>query len=192
MRVHRELRCPSCGGLSRLGTRACAACGQPLESERDAVEVESILSDIEELMELIGESGAAPRADEAAGRAEPPEAPEGGFQRAARVEEFYRCAICGARVAEGDATCRICGTALDADHGRGLSIQRVGPPMGEIAPGDVELAQRPGPSEEVRVGGLREPAGPPAGQEAAARAGDLFAKRAVLKKRVVRRVVRRG
>ncbi|MGQ9582756.1 MAG: hypothetical protein ACUVV6_04485 [Thermoplasmatota archaeon] len=192
MRIHRELRCPSCGELSRLGSRACAACGHPLESERDAVEVESILSDIEELMELIGEDAAAAGGEAPVGPSGVPAALGGGPGRTARVEELYRCAICGTRISAGDTTCRICGTALETGPRQRLLITRVGPPTGEIEPGEVELAQRLGPSEEVRVGEMPGPAQTHAQPPSPPRAGDLFAKRAVMKKRVVRRIVKKS
>ncbi|MEM4728262.1 MAG: zinc ribbon domain-containing protein [Thermoplasmata archaeon] len=231
MRIHRELRCPSCGRLSPLSSKTCPGCGRSLVRERDAVEVESIFSEVRELIQMIqaerkeegvegegsgeslaadgwggkGAAGAGREGGEGKGceglrartggntagfRADLSVSPDAPVQTV-KDEEMFRCAICGSRVLAEATVCKICGTVLDIQPVPRLVIKRIGRTAGEIAPGEVELAQGPGhPDGRGPNRPLDEARPPPTVQTPTP--DTPFARGPVMKKRVVRRVLKGG
>jgi ribosomal protein L40E len=151
MVVHKELRCPSCGALSTIDHSSCPACGGRLAPDRDAVDVDDILSDVSRLMdELSAEparepSGRGTKHPAAEGPQPPPVLAGPAVKKDGAVaKESYQCLICGATIPADAGHCRVCGTIFvdeaQAQSFRGIPVTKIGR-FSEIDPGENELGQ---------------------------------------------------
>lgn len=150
MVVHKELRCPSCGALSTIDHSACPACGGRLTHERDAVDVDNILTDVSQLMDDMGRSPAGKTPQDAgkhpAAGAPPASVPAGPAVKTdgGAAKESYQCLICGAAIPADAEHCRICGTIFvdesQVQSFRGIPVTKICR-SSEIDPEENELGQ---------------------------------------------------
>ena len=216
MPVHRELRCPSCGALSTIDHSSCPSCGGLLAPERDAVDVDDILTDVSKLMDELaeepprkpaGKDGSAP----AAAGPSPGHVPAGPAVKkdAGAAKETYQCLICGATIPADAGHCRVCGTIFvdesQARDFRGIPVRKISR-FGEIDPEENELGQarraehvRPEPPVPARGGRPQRPtaqgipvadsapAGRPARSDELPPVESDGSRRPLVKKKIIRR-----
>jgi RNA polymerase subunit RPABC4/transcription elongation factor Spt4 len=151
MVVHKELRCPSCGALSTIDHSSCPTCGGRLAPDRDAVDVDDILTDVSRLMdELAAEPSGEPSGrggtHPAAAGPPPPLVLAGPSVKKDGVvaKESYQCLICGATIPADAGHCRICGTIFvdesEVHSFRGIPVTKISR-SSEIDPEENELGQ---------------------------------------------------
>jgi RNA polymerase subunit RPABC4/transcription elongation factor Spt4 len=209
MPVHRELRCPACGALSTIDHSSCPACGGKLVPDRDAVDVDDILTDVSRLMDELA-AGPPQKPKQKAGLAHsrvpagPAVKKDGGA-----AKESYQCLICGSTIHADAGHCKVCGTIFvdesQATSFRGIPVTKISR-SSEIDPEENELGQdrrtetvRIEPPVPARSGRPQRPAAAampvadfaPAGRQA--RSDELppvevdGARRPLVKKKIIRK-----
>jgi len=151
MPVHRELRCPACGALSTIDHSSCPACGANLVPDRDAVDVDDILTDVSRLMDELAMGPPQKPARKgltapAAAGPPPSDVPAGPAVKkdGGATKESYQCLICGSTIPADAGHCRVCGTIFvdesQAPSFRGIPVTKIGR-SSEIDPEENELGQ---------------------------------------------------